>query len=137
MTFDANSWKFKKNRKKKMPLKYACISNSSHTETDFFLWGELEIQAYYFIGLLFFFSEYLCIRVNCHFRRFSQDFSSNQIKCCEISNSQMLWEIPLTAFDTLTSALPAIPSQLALPTMKFQLGDCMCFIHHGNSTHQL
>ena len=105
MTFDANSWKFKKNRKKKMPLKYACISNSSHTETDFFYGGSWKYK--HIISLACFFVFFLNIYVFASivifadFHRILAATGANAVKCCEISNSQMLWEIPLTAFDTL------------------------------------
>ena len=73
-----------------------------------FLLGELEIQAYYFIGLLFFFLNiyvFASIVIFADFHRILAATGANAVKCCEISNSQMLWEIPLTAFDTLTAQL--------------------------------
>ena len=70
--------------------------------------GELEIQAYYFIDFFFFFLNFYVfasIVIFADFHRILAATGANDVKCCEISDSQMLWEIPLTAFDTLYPAL--------------------------------
>merc|ERR1712030_90505 len=75
--------------------------------------GELEIQAYYFSGFFFFFFfffffwnfyVFVSIVIFADFHRILAATRSNAVKSCEISNSEMLWEIPLTAFDTLRNS---------------------------------
>ena len=53
--------------------------------------------AFFFLNIYVFAS----IVIFADFHRILAATGANDVKCCEISDSQMLWEIPLTAFDTL------------------------------------
>ena len=46
-------------------------------------------------------SVFASIVIFADFHRILAVTGANDVKCCEISDSQMPWEIPLTAFDTL------------------------------------